>query len=146
MEKNMMHKINITEIPKSGKYDGYVWMSNATEPIVLRKEGLPCEFLGSNPFVVEALLYDGETNISYSVRQAGNETICVEADGQTAANDKNTISYLSSSNSLKGLRLRFCNIWEEREDEACLGMKRLTFIGRAFIGFDIDNKAKEDKA
>lgn len=138
-----MQRIKIEDIPTHGKYDGYVWMSNATDPIVLRGEMLPGCILGTNPFVVEAQLYDSEKNTSYSIRQAGNETICSKIDLSTAKGDNDKKSYLSSGNSLKGLRLLFLNVWEERTDESCLNMKSLRFITQAFVGFEEENKERD---
>ena len=132
------------DIPTDGHYDGYVWMSNATQPIVLHDTRLPFALDSRNPFVAEAQLFDRATQCSYSVRNVGNEIICTVANIADENETKTNHVFLSTGDSLKGLRLRFCDIWERRADEKCLGMERLTIVGRAFIGFENENE--EDKA
>lgn len=134
--------MNINDIPRTGLYEGYYWLSNAKVPCVLRGTALPEEFFsGPNPFVVEAQLYDEEHRMSYSVHHAGNVTVC----NRYAVVEKNTelqevkyVSFLASKRMAGVSRLCFIDCWESEPDSLCLGMEVLRFKKRVFVGFDKD--------
>lgn len=137
-----MTRININDIPRDHKYEGYLWMSDAVDPIVLNGEPLPSDFNQTvNPFVVEAELWDGKT--SYAIHQAGNQTIVESYEVNEADfSSEDTDRTVYASNRMEGKNLHFLEYWEEKEADACLGMPALTMTKRVFVGF----KDKEDKA
>ncbi len=134
--------MNINDIPRSGLYEGYYWLSNANAPCVLRGTVLPEEFYtGPNPFVVEAQLYDAEHRMSYSVHHAGNVTVCSQhavTDENTESQEVERVSFLASKRMAGVGRLCFIDCWEPEPDSLCLGMEVLKFKKRVFVGFDKD--------
>lgn len=133
-----MSKIELAQIPAGRRYDGYVWMSDATAPLVLEGDALPsCLVEGRSPFVVEAQLWDAEAGVSYSVRHVGNETLCHRhevAASDFADSDVDEIVY--ASHRMGGRGLRFLEYWELRQCDDCpSGMPTLEMTRRVFIGF-----------
>ncbi len=135
----------MAQVPVGRRYDGYVWMSDATSPIVLEGDALPgCFAEGRNPFVAEALLWDAEERLSYSVRHVGNETLCHRhevAEADFGGGDVEEVVYASRRMGERGLC--FLEYWEPREsggssDEmpSCPeGMPALEMTKRVFVGF-----------
>lgn len=143
--------MKINNIPLKGNYEGYYWMSDSRDPKVLHDENLPEEFVGSNPFVVEAELYDKDNHTSYSVHNAGNEVVClsfVVKEADFDSHDVDTLLY--ESNRMEGQQLRFLQYWEAEDDKTCptdktekAFMKSLQMTKRVFVGFK--NKEEEQK-
>ena len=127
----MEKKHNIPE----ATYEGYIWMSDQTEPDVLMGNKMP-EFTltdGENPFVAEAQLWDAAHNISISVRFAdGRYHIATTSVTPSAAD---AVTYLP--HRIKGVRgLKFQRIWTPIDDPLCEGMPALTLQNTVFIGFE----------
>lgn len=58
------------------KYEGYYWVSDETNPRILKEDSLfsfPSVYdsIMANPFVIEAMLYDKEQEVSVMVRHTG---------------------------------------------------------------------------
>lgn len=131
----------MAQIPAGRRYDGYVWMSDAASPMVLEGDALPgCFAEGRNPFVAEALLWDAEARLSYSVRHVGNETLCQRyevAEADLGGGEENEVVY--ASHRMGGRGLRFLEYWEPRQcgdRETCPeGMPTLEMTKRVFVGF-----------
>lgn len=128
----------MAQIPAARHYDGYVWMSDATSPVVLEGDALPgCFADGVNPFVVEALLWDAEARLSYSVRHVGNETLChryVVAEADFGGGNVEEVVYALRRRDGRGLR--FLEYWEPRQSDGCPeGMPALEMTKRVFVGF-----------
>lgn len=132
-----MSKIKITDIPRDGKYEGYIWLSNSTKPQVLESASLPQYFSTTgNPFVVEAELWDKDSHKSYSIHHAGNQTVCqcsAVADNDFSSGNVDKTVYVS--HRMGGRQLHFLEYWEEAASEACLGMPVLEMSKRVFVGF-----------
>lgn len=133
----------MNNIPAS-KYEGYIWMSDATAPEVLHE---PKDFLGKeygplpstteNPFVIEAQLYDPASHMSYGVKHVDGEYIVTEVDLSKEAlkgcvyEEKTFLPHRMEGISA----LRFYQFWREEDDEFCDNMKVLQPKELAFAGF-----------
>lgn len=134
----------ISEIPERN-YQGYVWLSDQKEPKVLFDEEYDFSKHNEteNPFIIEALLYAEDENISVSVKHTGKYCIH-EMDlrnlpegavlEEYADNDnKRKLQYLP--HRLPGvLKVKFKQLWLPVPDENCedwdvLKMKVLIFTG-----------------
>ena len=98
--------MTIKDIPAQEKYEGYLWMSDSTEPVVLDREPLPEDKISSpNPFVVEAELYDGANLCSFSVHHAGNEIICnrfqLTLDDRTSGHNEERVFKTTTSRTTR---------------------------------------------
>lgn len=146
--------MRINDIPLKGNYEGYYWMSDSRDPKVLHDENLPEEFVGENPFVVEAELYDKDNHMSYSVHNVGNDRAIINcfdvAQDIDQAGKENIDDITYESNRMDGLQLRFLQYWEAEDDKTCptdktekAFMKSLQMTKRVFVGFK--NKEEEQK-
>lgn len=143
--------MSINEIPLKGNYEGYYWMSDSRDPKVLHGENLSEEFVGKNPFVVEAELYDRDNQTSYSVHHAGNKVVCkcfVVKEADFDSHNVDTLLY--ESKRMGGLQLRFLQYWEAQDDKTCpidetgkKFMQSLQMTKRVFVGFK--NNEEEQK-
>lgn len=159
----IMNKIdNIKDIPKR-KYEGYIWLSDQEKPKVLQGETIDFskpisigekeyKFIeeNHNPFIVEALLYAKNENISVSVKHTGkyqiheidlnnlpeNAVLEEYADNE----EKQKLEYLP--HRLNGIKkLNFKQLWVPEEDENCeseenpKGMEVLKMKALIFTGF-----------
>lgn len=134
------------EINKS-KYEGYVWYSDRTEPEILDGQDFELRKTASeNPFVLEALLFDGQNSIQvkyvdgkYLVRNLRLESL-----------DKNLVFdpsldrefYLPNRMNLGKRSLAFRRYWERKNDPMCEQMEILVPLPLVFVGFE---KHKEDE-
>ena len=159
-----MSKIEINEIPMDRKLTGYLWMSNEREPRVLedcsfeqsneRHKNSPVVLeLGTNPFIVEAELWDAEACVSYAIHHAGNEVVCQRYEVKTedfSNPDSNEVVFLS--HRMDDRKLYFLEYWEpyrnidvvdiggKSDDEK---MPSLVMTHRAFVGFTPLRKKEE---
>lgn len=129
------------EINKQVKYEGYIWLSDQTQPKVLKDEELDIERLKDyiNPFVIEGQLWNAADGISISIR-------CV--DGKLIINEHHVIDEdLDGSSTvtleryiphhIKGVkRLRFLRYWKAEEDELCEHFEALRPEKLVFVGFE----------
>ena len=144
----MNERIKITQIPVSGKYQGYLWWSNKPEPEVFQNDktiGLPTT---SNPFIVEGNLYDKTNQKSYSIRFVDGQHLvnCFDLDAldilvQNGEYDKIDKPYLPNQFPKNIKKLCFREYWIPVPDEFCGNMPVLKPTMTAFIGFN----CKEDK-
>jgi len=133
------NKININEIKTDVGYEGYLWLSNASEPIVLNSTKNLCEILKEimqddiNPFVIEGYLYDNANN-SYSIKYVDGKCQVYQftIDDNDRAKNKEKVYY---ANRMEGKQLRFLDVWEAEKDPQCLGMEVLQPKAQVFIGF-----------
>lgn len=140
-----MSKIDINQIPRDHQFEGYLWLSNGANPIILDKVPIPSSIdfsADANPFVVEAELWDKADSKSYAIHQVGNRTICQCYDVKsTDVSNKDFEKKAYASHRMKDHpELRFLEYWEEKTDDACLGMPTLVMTKHVFVGF----KHKED--
>ncbi len=138
--------MKINEIPKR-KYEGYIWLSDQKEPKVLHKEPVdfskPIPYKGKdydftienhNPFIIEALLYCEEENISVTVKHTGKYHIHeIDLKKTSEGAVLETVEYLP--HRLNGVsKVYFKQLWLPEPDENCndwdvLKMKALIFTG-----------------
>lgn len=140
------------EITKS-RFDGYLWLSDQTEPsLVLHNEEFSMTIqdgvvsvlnnqiqLEPGQFVVEAMLYDVEQQVSYSVRYVDGEYLIAEFKVNPLDFNRDNVqivSYMGSYKSLEGLdHLQFLKYWKEEPDQLCEGMAVLQPQAFVFVGF-----------
>lgn len=147
-------KININDITLDKNYEGYLWLSNSTEPHVYINEKINLH-MKEGIFIVEGQLYNSTDYISYSIKYVDGKYIVYKNDIDSAllnlgegkqksitmkdeeGNDVLCIverkDYLS--NRMSDHWLKFLRYWEEKEDENCMNMPVLTFTKNVFVGF-----------
>ena len=122
--------------------EGYLWWSDQQQPQVFVKEAVNvCLDETKNPFVVEGMLIDRETNMSYAIKYVDGqyfvqEQKVAEQDFDNPDNELKTFF----ANRMGDKWLTFLRFWEERPDENCMGMPVLMLTKNIFVGF----KEKED--
>jgi len=127
-------KLNsLAEIPDLN-YEGYFWLSDAKEPIVLNNQIYDYKTVGINPFVIEALLYCEKENISIQVQHTGEYQIF-----EYHLNDYPEASLLEKTylpHRLEGVqKVKFKQIWLPEQDENCQGMDVMILKSIVFCGF-----------
>lgn len=125
----------ITEIPNE-KYEGYIWLSDQTSPIVLDNASYDFSQIGENPFIIEALLFCKEKDFSIMVKHTGSYVIrkydlkAWEAEAEATETKENL------SHRIKGVKaLKFIQFWKAEEDALCEGMPVLKLKATIFTGF-----------
>ena len=129
---------------EDGCYHGYYWMSNQNKPNVLNGENFTLELKnGSNPFVIEAQLYDKSKEISYSVKYFDGEYHILRHDINELKGEKNTEidELLFESKRMDGKVLKFNRFWHEDDEEDDINgllcdMKTLEPKEMVFVGFE----------
>jgi CRISPR type III-associated protein (TIGR04423 family) len=122
---------------KKRKYQGYVWMSDQKKPLTLKGDKdfdfSETKYQTVNPFVIEALLWCENTKTSVHVRHTGryviNEFVLTDDDL------KNEKFYIPHRLETSGRKARFCQIWEEKDDDLCEGFPVFTLKAIVFTGF-----------
>lgn len=127
---------DIKSIP-AGSYQGYTWKSDSTAPTIYNGKLSEDIVLNeaSNPFCIEAQMYDIVNHASYSVKYVDGNYIAIkyselDTDGEDTFS---LVSYLG--NRMDGHNLLFRRYWTEEEDEMCEGMKVLQPSCLVFVGF-----------
>ncbi|MBD5358032.1 MAG: TIGR04423 family type III CRISPR-associated protein [Bacteroides sp.] len=133
---------NIYKLP-TGNYQGYYWMSDATDPVIVA--GLPTMLqtldANVNPFVIEAQLYDPENHLSFSIKYVDGRYVVTRYDVKEKIDDVRSGKYdfitlkKYIANRMPGRELRFFQYWEEQPDNLCEGFPVLQPAGLAFVGF-----------
>lgn len=136
-------KIDIKDIDTNVKYQGYIWISDQPKPEVLDNSLINPEFLNvSNPFIIEAQLYDKDNGWSYSVSYVDGKQIACKYKVIPEDSLANEIKYVA--HRIKDYnRLKFVQVWKEEKDDLCLGMKTKVPAQRMFIGFTNKNEEEE---
>lgn len=123
----------LTEIP-AYKYEGYVWMSDAKEPKVLNNERFDFESIKTNPFVIEALLYSPDEEVSIHVQHTGDYQMYAYSLKEFSQLEISEKEYLS--HRLKNVsKLKFKQLWLPEADANCEGMEVMTLKAIVFCGF-----------
>ena len=108
---------HLHELPNE-KYEGYFWLSDQKEPHVLFDEDFNAENIPSNAFVVEALLYSKEKNVSIHIQHHGEYLI--RAFNMTELQSDEAIEReFIPHNRLKSRGVKKCNFieyWQEETD------------------------------
>lgn len=142
----MEHKIiNISEIDKNRIYEGYLWLSDSKEPVVLdnaekklcdvlkekEKEGILNDSV--NPFVIESFLWDKANKDSYSIKYVDGKSV-VHKFHITEDDLRNNETKEYFANRIEG-QLLFLDVWSPEKDQQCLDMEVLQPEAKVFIGF-----------
>ncbi len=130
-----MNKIELQDINKANKYQGYLWWSDQQYPKVYDGEILDIELDGIvNPFIIEGQLYDVTSNKSYSIKYVEGKHIVIEYKLNELNNvEKTEQPYLS--NRMNERTLSFYQYWEAESDNLCEGMEVLKPAKCVFVGF-----------
>lgn len=126
----------ITDIPKR-KYQGYIWFSDKTKPLVLlEKEDFDFSSIKTqNPFIVEALLYSEEGNQSIMIKHT-DKYIIKEYNLSELTRGTEVVEKEYLPHRLEGVnKLKFTQIWVEAEDPFCEKMETLQLKATVFTGF-----------
>ena len=123
------------------KYEGYVWLSDAEKPIILPNSEF--EFSKyteqSNPFIIEALLFDKVNNKSIHIAHTGKYHIN-EYDLKRYT-DENLVDVQYLPHRLKDInKVCFKQLWLPEKDENCNGFEVLKMKALIFTGFDCETK------
>lgn len=133
----MKTKINIADIP-DGNYEGYVWLSGSRNPKILRKDTFDFKNYGNetNPFVIEALLYDEDRNTSILIRHTGKYHIGeYDLNALPDGAELKKVKYLS--HRLGDIsKVCFKQLWIPEKDKNCQGWPVLTMKALIFTGFE----------
>ena len=117
------------------KCEGYVWKSDAENPQVFIDS--PCNLVlddNVNPFVLEAMLYDVQTQNSYMVKYVDGRHLIQKYN----LFDKfdGVAETLMLPNRMLGVPvLKFKQIWKKEVDALCNGFETLKPAALVFAGF-----------
>lgn len=130
-------KLNsLTEIPHY-KYEGYLWLSDKTEPKVLKDEEFNSNEIKQNPFIIEGLLWAKKERVSIHIRHTGRYLIH-KYEVNTPDSSKDVKQYLA--HKIEGIeKLKFKQLWEPEKDPLCEGMEVLKMKALVFTGFVYEN-------
>ena len=144
--KLLVMKSNKINIIPEGTYEGYIWMSDATEPIIVDGKMEALELNPEiNPFIIEARLYSPVDSVSYSVKYVDGEYIAICFDVNAVENDTETVCKRTDfiPNRMKAIDyLKFLQVWRPEIDPLCADMEVLMPAEQIFVGF----KRKEIKS
>lgn len=130
-------KINsLAEIPLA-HYTGYIWMSNQDKPETIHNDNFDFTIIGMNPFIVEALLFDEENQISIHITHDGANDI-MTYDLKQLKNDGFEFEYkkyLPHRLGDKVDKVHFAQLWKDEPDALCEGMIVNTLKATVFCGF-----------
>lgn len=135
-----MNNIELKDIKRVNKYQGYLWWSDQQEPKVYDGEPLDIKLDGIvNPFIIEGQLYNAIDNKSYSIKYVDGKHIVSEYDLNALYGlEKTEQRYLS--NRMDERILSFNQYWRPESDKWCEGMEVLKPAECVFVGFK--NKEK----
>lgn len=124
--------------------EGYYWMSDATEPVIVNQVDSPEDWLNKldpteNPFVIEAQLFDGINKKSYSVKYVDGHYVVKSYKVEETVKDVKA-DYITLKrfvpNRMSKHRLLFLQYWREQEDPLCANMPVLQPAEMVFVGFE----------
>ena len=123
----------LSEIP-SFEFEGYIWISNSIEPIVLNYEKFDFSSISLNPFIVEGLLFNKTTGTSIHIQHAGDYLI--HQYNLNEVKPENSVEKEYLPHRLKDVKkVCFKQLWEEEEDKNCEYFPVLTLKAIVFCGF-----------
>lgn len=135
---NIIKHESLKNIPNL-TYEGYVWMSDKEYPIVLNGETYDFSEINTNPFIIEALLYNKEEKKSIHVQHSGEYQI-FEYD-LSKLEKSNLVEKEYLPHRLKDVeKVLIKQIWLPEKDENCAGFDVLKLKAIVFCGFK--NKEK----
>ena len=131
-----MNQIKINEIDLTASYQGYIWLSDASKPIVLdngKLKDTDKKYFseGQNPFIVEGQLFDGKN--SFSIKNVDGKMIVVKYEVDTDEEPQNFVP--NSRMGLGDRKLKFLQKWEVELNADRENMDVLVPAGLVFLGF-----------
>jgi CRISPR type III-associated protein (TIGR04423 family) len=110
-------------------------MSDAKEPKVLNNEEFNFSTIGVNPFIIEALLYCEEEDVSLTIRHTSKYHINeINLNNLPEGVELEDIDYLP--HRLQGVdKVCFKQLWIPENDENCEGWSVLKMKALVFTGF-----------
>jgi CRISPR type III-associated protein (TIGR04423 family) len=133
-----MNQIKINEIDLTASYQGYIWLSDASKPIVLdngKLKDTDKKYFseGQNPFIIEGQLFDEKNKRSFSIKNVEGRMIVVKYEGDT---DEEPQKFVPNSRmGLGDRKLKFLQKWEAEPNADCENMDVLVPAGLVFLGF-----------
>ena len=126
---------NLKQIPQ-GNYEGYIWMSDQKNPEILNGETFDFSRITTNPFIIEALLFDKENNKSIHIRHTGKYYIHT-IDLNNLPQDSELVETEYLPHRLENVKkVCFKELWVPEDDPLCEGWPVLTMKALIFVGFD----------
>jgi len=119
----------------NGEYEGYIQISDRRiENIFESSSKLPQwdDLHQKNNFILELALFDKDTKRSILIREANGSWSVIDR----VLNDNEPKDNFYTLR--KNLKMKMVQIWEEEDDEFCLGMKVSEFKYLLFAGFEKD--------
>lgn len=142
---------NISKIPTTEKYIGYLWLSDNPQPQVFHNptdiSGVLANFSDmGNPFIIEGYLYNKEKDVSYSIKYVDGKHIVIKYDLKNQPEDwifdeKSQLKKFIP-NRLNASKIVFRHYWiksipdTQEEESSCLGMPVLVPGPLVFTGFE----------
>ncbi len=122
-------------------YEGYVWYSDSTMPQIINNEEFQLEIAdNSNPFIIEAQLFDHSNKQSFNVKYVdGKHYIKTYILSDSEVNQKADIR-IYIGNRMENKKLRFLQRWEKKQDPLCENMETYYPTELIFIGFESSKK------
>ncbi len=129
---------NIREISSEIPFEGYLWLSDSSEPVVYDHRQVDWSIVGDAvPFVVEGNLFDGRN--SYSIRHTGSGYEIREFTEEDMNGLECSVRHFMS-NRMDGRRLVFKQLWKAENDPLCCDMPSLRPWAMVFCGFNKTDK------
>lgn len=140
MESYSMKVDNIAQ----GTFEGYYWKSGETVPYTLLGEEFSCSLDDkSNPFIIEAQLYDKENLVSYSLKYVDGEYLIYKWEGVSPdmkSENYTCLNYhanrVGEDRNYKIQSMKFLLHWVDEVDPKCEGMNVLQPKELIFVGFN----------
>ena len=126
----------LSEIPNL-EFTGYIWMSDKSEPKILKNQKEDFSNISKNPFIVEANLFAETEKISVNIKHIDGKYYISIIELNNIPENAEIIEkiYLANPAVSKTEKLIFKQCWQEFVDENCENMKVLKPTWTAFTGF-----------
>jgi CRISPR type III-associated protein (TIGR04423 family) len=121
----------LADIP-TGNYQGYYWLSDREHPQLLQNSAELAAFAETNPFIIEAMLWDEQQQRSIMITHTGTQQI-FEYNLATIAGRLEKKEY--QAHRIPGYStICFDQLWQAEPDDNCNGMQVLKLKAHIFTG------------
>ena len=129
--------ISVSDFPSDIDFEGYLWFSDQSRPLVLRGEEVPGDIFNKIlPFVIEGNLWSEERKLSIKIQNVDGQYLITSFDLNHSEEDFHLDEKKYLTHRLDGIReYRVVEAWEEKQDEYMENMKTLVPSWTAFKGF-----------
>ena len=141
---------SLSKIPQL-QYEGYIWASDSSEPIVYSNEIIDFTMFiqKANPFIQEGYMFAKNEKKSISIKHFdGIGYVIAEFDVTPLNNDNSTeLNYIAdpaivrAKNNIK--KLKFKRYWKAVKDELCEDMEVFKPSHAVFLGFKTGEKEND---